>query len=321
MITLDVHVSGDHWLNPEELRDKLQTIPQDENLTLEFPGEGPSLGALGILEMLSSWCRDTGRNPNTIFLSRWFNNVESVPFVRINGHPISHFFWLCETYITDIPVSTHEYKFGMFIGRRTPSRMRMIWDVWQRHHDRCLFSMMHNETQFDPGRSPKGISLDLMIDWAPMPNIEEFLTWCWDPPIKSIDNHSVQDHYDPDQNINRDLLSHYHRFDIEIAVETYTRGDCFMPTEKTVRALSAGKPFLVFGPKNFLSRLREIGFKTYRDFWDESYDLLEGLERWQTLLTVIDRLSLEDISPETKVIAEHNRSLVQDLMLKYRSGY
>jgi len=231
---------------------------------------------------------------------------------------MSHFFWLCEKYITDIQAATHERKFGLFVGRRTASRMRMLWDMWQHHQTRCLFSLMPSIVRFDPCQIPVGINLDTMSDWIPEADKEEFLSWCLDPPIKSIDGHRVQDQYCPEQNTNRDLLKHYHRFDIEIVIETYTRGDCFMPTEKTVRPLSAGKPVLIYGPKNFLSRLKDIGFQTYNDYWDESYDLLEGPERWNAMLGIINNLALADLSTSIDNIREHNRYRVRDIMDKHR---
>jgi hypothetical protein len=89
---------------------------------------------------------------------------------------------------------------------------------------------------------------------------------------------------------NKSLLQHYHNFAVEIVCETYTLGNTFFPTEKTIRPLMAAKPILVYGPRYFLARLRELGFRTYNEIWDESYDLYQGPERWHLMRKSMNRL-------------------------------
>ena len=43
-------------------------------------------------------------------------------------------------------------------------------------------------------------------------------------------------------------------------------------TEKTVRPMIYYHPFIVWGNPNTLSYLRSIGFETFPEFFDESYD-------------------------------------------------
>ena len=64
------------------------------------------------------------------------------------------------------------------------------------------------------------------------------------------------------------LWSRYH---IEIVAET----DVFTPcvfTEKTARCLATGKPFVLLAAPKSLEKLREMGFLTFGDIIDESYD-------------------------------------------------
>ena len=44
-------------------------------------------------------------------------------------------------------------------------------------------------------------------------------------------------------------------------------------TEKTFRAISMGQPFILLSQSNTLELLKKYGFKTFSEFWDESYDL------------------------------------------------
>jgi hypothetical protein len=80
------------------------------------------------------------------------------------------------------------------------------------------------------------------------------------------------------------------QFEIELVCESYTIGDTFFPTEKTIRPITAGKPMLVYGPKSFLARIKALGFQTYSNCWSENYDQLEGPARWQAIRLIIDSL-------------------------------
>ena len=81
----------------------------------------------------------------------------------------------------------------------------------------------------------------------------------------------------------------------------------------------AAKPVLVYGPQYFLARLRTMGFQTYNDLWDESYDLYQGSERWRMIQEVIK--SINEKTPEEQqqmlakahVIALHNRRHLHDI--------
>lgn len=46
----------------------------------------------------------------------------------------------------------------------------------------------------------------------------------------------------------------------------------FLPTEKIGKTMVMRKPFLVYATHEYLKNLRTLGFKTFSDFWDESYD-------------------------------------------------
>ena len=52
-----------------------------------------------------------------------------------------------------------------------------------------------------------------------------------------------------------------------------------------------GKPFLAFASVNYLAYLRQMGFRTFADFWNEDYDGYEGRERLVRMLTVINNIS------------------------------
>ena len=71
------------------------------------------------------------------------------------------------------------------------------------------------------------------------------------------------------------------------------------PTEKTEKCLVVGQPFILVSTPYFLKQLREWGFETFGDFWDESYDneLDDGkrLEKIFEQIQYISSLSLEEV--------------------------
>lgn len=64
----------------------------------------------------------------------------------------------------------------------------------------------------------------------------------------------------------------YHRCRYSIVCETLGTGDCFFMSEKTAKAMFAGRIFLMFSNRNFLKNLKELGFETFDSVIDESYD-------------------------------------------------
>jgi hypothetical protein len=118
----------------------------------------------------------------------------------------------------------------------------------------------------------------------------------------------VGDQYRGQVDTNLSLLKFYNQFQIEIVAETMCAGTTFFPTEKTFRPITGRRPILVFGPIHFLNNLRGLGFRTYSECWDESYDQYQGHERWQRIQQVINSIidCGYDIELASK-IAEHNR--------------
>ena len=81
------------------------------------------------------------------------------------------------------------------------------------------------------------------------------------------------------KNHNTDLISsqapwHINRL-IELVPES--RQNFFYVTEKTLKPIASGMPFVIVGCHRFLQQLRHIGFRTFHPFIDESYDNEEDM--------------------------------------------
>ena len=64
----------------------------------------------------------------------------------------------------------------------------------------------------------------------------------------------------------------YRRTWYSIVCETLGTGSGYFLSEKTIKAMYAGRVFVVFAPQGYLSWLRDQGFATFDGIIDESYD-------------------------------------------------
>jgi hypothetical protein len=112
------------------------------------------------------------------------------------------------------------------------------------------------------------------------------------------------------------LVNFYCDFLIDIVAETWSQGNCFNPSEKTVRPMLLKKPMIVMGPINYLEYLRQMGFRTFHDFWDEDYDGYQGKERYSKILQVMNTLSQMSVSQlermywDMQYTLDHNYNLL-----------
>ena len=100
---------------------------------------------------------------------------------------------------------------------------------------------------------------------------------------------------------------------IELAPEGTV--DYFEPTEKTVKPISAGMPFVMVASHRYLYRLRKMGFKTFHPFIDESYDQ-EVDWRTRTGMAVEAMFKFLDAPhhlDQIQEICNHNKKILQNI--------
>lgn len=84
-------------------------------------------------------------------------------------------------------------------------------------------------------------------------------------------------------------------------------------SEKPFNAIQNFRPFLIVGPPYTLKLLKEMGFQTFGDYWDESYDTeIDHEQRLIKLLNIMDKignmslLECKDMCKHMMPILEHN---------------
>jgi len=86
---------------------------------------------------------------------------------------------------------------------------------------------------------------------------------------------------------------------IEVVLETLFDDSRWHLTEKTLRPIACGKPFILMSAPGSLQYLKQYGFETFGELIDESYDQITNhRQRLQAVIAEMTRISL--MSPESK---------------------
>ena len=98
-----------------------------------------------------------------------------------------------------------------------------------------------------------------------------------------------------------------------IVPETLADNDCHYITEKTCKPIMAEHLFVILSGAGFLKNLRNLGFKTFHEHFDESYDnclnLHDRIQKILTTLKQIKSLNANTLYEDTADIRRHNRDL------------
>jgi hypothetical protein len=114
---------------------------------------------------------------------------------------------------------------------------------------------------------------------------------------------------------------------VSIVTETNFSATELTLTEKSFKPSKEKHPFIIVGAKGALKAMREFGYKTFSEFWDESYDeesnshlrmnkiieVCKEIGRWDTE-------KILDFKRKVKPIVEHNYLMVQNNTAKIVAG-
>jgi hypothetical protein len=109
-------------------------------------------------------------------------------------------------------------------------------------------------------------------------------------------------------------ITDYESADIEVVLETLFDDQRLHLTEKSLRPIACGQPFVLVATHGSLEYLRSYGFKTFEHIWDESYDNVENPEQRLAEIANLMR-TIADWTPEQRIsklaeaqaVVEHNR--------------
>jgi hypothetical protein len=119
--------------------------------------------------------------------------------------------------------------------------------------------------------------------------------------------------------VNRvvELLNHRAKSKFEVITEFSYDDEGIMISEKLSLSILSKIPFVVLGDKGYMNHLKALGFKTFDDFWDETYDTVDEenriIELGKTILDIQENFKCDVneygnyvYTDEMNAILEHN---------------
>jgi hypothetical protein len=107
---------------------------------------------------------------------------------------------------------------------------------------------------------------------------------------------------------------------ISVVTETFFHREEIHMTEKIYKAIAWQHPFVLLSTPGSLAYLQSMGFRTFSDFWDESYDLeTDHTVRMNKIIAVLTYIASWDCHAQVKFleqvqpIIQHNANLLLDL--------
>jgi hypothetical protein len=122
-------------------------------------------------------------------------------------------------------------------------------------------------------------------------------------------------HNTSDSLSSADYFTHdYQTTNLEVVLETLFDDDRLHLTEKTLRPIACGHPFILVATQGSLEYLRGYGFKTFHNIIDETYDTIaDPLERLQAILSEMKRIATlphdakQQVYDSLRLIANYNQ--------------
>jgi hypothetical protein len=124
-----------------------------------------------------------------------------------------------------------------------------------------------------------------------------------------IKNHTLEQHLLPnsvDATASADYVSEdYASTAIEVVLETLFDDTRLHLTEKTLRPIACGKPFMLAATAGSLQYLRDYGFETFAELIDESYDtVLDSQARIDAVIREMKRIAALEVDAKQVLYAK-----------------
>jgi hypothetical protein len=277
-------------------------------IELSINNEGLCLECSGFYKFLDYLCNTLNINKSLITIHTR-NILEQHEFYNIKTYT-SHWFSMTQNIVPTNYAPTKDNNLrtiGCFVGKINWNRLILLTYLSKNFKDQSLLTCHYRNEDAQRLQS----ELTELNFYAPdeIVSCSKFLTEC---PLIIDEKFNTYMIGTPE---HLTILNQYHKFFAELVIETYIMGNTFFPTEKTLRPIIAKTPFIAMAPKNHLVNLRQLGFKTFGQWWDESYDYCEGLHRINEIKKVISTVmlwpqeKLQNVLNEMEEVLEYNRTL------------
>lgn len=279
---------------------------QDQDIVLDINKEGSCLSSNGIYQLIDlfNFKSVTVHTDNAVEEHTQYNIVKGPLRFRFFNVPT-------DTDYTELHSWNSHTVFGAFYNRALWHRMGIAAALEHDYKSISTLNFRYNPHSEDVRRE---FEMQTLFEIDPE-SAAKFMSVYKSFPLQ-LEEHdgytvgvSTRRHTDQ-------LAKFYPNLLIDIVGESFVQGRTFYATEKTVRPMLLKKPFIVMGPKCFLTHLRQMGFRTFYEYWDENYDGYEPVQKYKMILKLLDDLSkkpifeLEQMYRDMQPILDHNYNLL-----------
>ena len=127
-------------------------------------------------------------------------------------------------------------------------------------------------------------------------------------PIHQLEHHFEENFTTSCYSADFDL-SDYESTDIEVVLETLFDDSRLHLTEKSLRPIALGQPFILAGTPGSLEYLKSYGFKTFNSVFSEEYDTIANPEKRLTAIIQLMK-SISEWSDEQRLENVHRLRLI-----------
>jgi hypothetical protein len=301
-VSFQILATSDKFWNKDEF---VRFLFANQGLPIEITvaPEAVSMKTLGVYRLLESMEH---------------KNVTVITANPLESHPYYHIKFLENHWpkkIESIDNSMHSWDqthvFYALFGRPTAARLAIAGHLRRYHGRKSLIHFSANTGVDDLVH----FEFDKLLSYR-IESVKDASVLIDDLPLllSSPDRYTDSEGYD----FSDPLTNYYKNILVDVVVESHVSGETFYATEKTFRPMWMKKPFIVFASRNYLEYLRQMGFKTFWNFWNEDYDGFDTKDRLQSTLKLIDDLvkksksELYHMYQDMQSILDHNYNLLLD---------
>ena len=136
------------------------------------------------------------------------------------------------------------------------------------------------------------------------------LLWSYCETGRQLPNDRDMSDWDTQRYFNPDWYDQtYCSMVVESVVRPASKYTPIFITEKTMKPLAFQHPLIVYGNRGILRTLRQWGFETFDNLWDESYDeIVDMFDRTDAIVKLLADVTVQDYDAETRRRIQHNRN-------------
>ena len=308
---IEISTNDSRICNPEQvILDLVRAFRHNHNIVISMKGEGPCARSLRLYDLLDKLCDEFEFLKENITIETC-NLIEQHDEYNIIRKPQMFYLNRAKQYYNNIAsnnkVFDENFKHvGHFIGHGNKYRLQLASALFTNHNTQSL-QTYHCDATDEYHRVHMGIE-DMLFGGCTDQEFDNACKLIKASPLSldQIDGYPIL----MPETLN--ITKVYPNFFVELTSLTYFSGDTFYVDEKIWRPMLMKTPFMIQGPKDFITNLHKLGFKTFGNYWDEGYSqddsnchvpaIIENIKRLSTMSLV----ELKEMYQDMNSILEHN---------------